>query len=282
MIVYYCGRYLAKADVHVSPDDRGLVFADGVYEVVRSYRGRLFRWEAHMARLAHSLEGLRIAGADVTSLADVASRLLRENGLAEAEATIYLQITRGAAPRAHEFPAADTRPTVYLEAKPFSPKNTAQQDGVSVIILPDQRWTRCDLKTTCLLPNILAFQAAREAGAAEAVLSRDGVLLEGTRSSMLFVKGGAILVPPLNNYILGSITRQIALELAAQEQIPVAIESCFEANASQLDELMMVGTTSEIIPVTRIGSRFVGTGTPGPITRRLQAAFRKLTEEVQV
>ena len=278
MIVYYCGQYLEKAEVRVSPDDRGLVFADGVYEVARSYHGRLFRWEAHMARLTYSLEQMRIAGVDMASLGHVVGRLLEENGLAQDGATIYLQITRGVAPRAHEFPPAGTPATIYVEAKSFSPRTAAQEQGVSVIILPDQRWARCDLKTTCLLPNILAFQTAREACAAEAVLSRDGVLLEGTRSSMLFVRGGRIMVPPLNNYILNSVTRQVVVELAEQEGIPVAIQPFFEADVDHLDELMTIGTNSEIIPVTKINHRPVGRGEPGPITRRLQAAFRRLTD----
>jgi D-alanine transaminase len=278
MIVYYCGQYMEKAEVRVSPDDRGLIFADGVYEVVRSYRGRLFRWEAHMARLAYSLEQMRIVGVDLASLGQIVSRLLVENDLARAEASIYLQVTRGVAPRTHEFPPEGTPPTIYVDAKPFTPRTAAQEEGVFVIILPDQRWARCDLKTTCLLPNILAFQRAREASAAEAVLSRDGVLLEGTRSSMLFVRGGKVIVPPLNNYILGSVTRQVVLELAEQEGIPVAIQPFFETDVDHLDEMMTVGTNSEIIPVTRIDDRPVGTGVPGPITRRLQAAFRKLTD----
>ena len=231
-----------------------------------------------MARLTYSLEQMRIAGVDVASLGHVVGRLLEENCLAQDGATIYLQITRGVAPRAHECPPADTPATIYVEAKSFSPRTAAQEQGVSVIILPDQRWARCDLKTTCLLPNILAFQTAREAGAAEAVLSRDGVLLEGTRSSMLFVSDGRIMAPPLNNYILNSVTRQVVVELAAQEGIPVAIQPFFEVDVDHLDELMTIGTNSEIIPVTKINHRLVGRGEPGPITRRLQAAFRRLTD----
>jgi len=280
MIVYYCGKFLEKSEARFSPDDRGLVFGDGVYEVVRSYGGRLFRWDAHVDRLAYGLEQLRISGADLPSLAGVVRRLLHENALDKAAATIYLQITRGVAPRAHEFPPAGTPPTVYLDAKAFSPKTAAQQNGVSVIILPDQRWARCDLKTTCLLPNILAYQKAREAGAAEAVLSRDGVLLEGSRSSMLFVADGRITAPPLNNYVLAGVTRQAALELARGEGLPAAIEPFFEVDLPKLEEMMMVGTTSEITPVVMVNGRPVGNGSPGPLTRRLQTAFRHLMDTI--
>lgn len=278
MLVYFCGRFVDKSQALFSPDERGLVFGDGIYEVVRAYRGRWLRWDEHMRRLAGGLAELRIGGVDVSGLGEIAGRLLRDNSLEQGEATVYLQITRGAAPRAHQFPPAGTPPTIYLEAKSFAANAAAQRDGGSVVVVPDQRWARCDLKTTNLLPNILAFQAAREAGALEALFSRDGVLMEGSRSSMLFVKNGTVFAPPLNNYILGGITRELVLELAAAEKIPVALQPTFESELPGLEEVMIVGTTTEITPVISVNGRAVGDGKAGPITRRLQAALRRFIE----
>jgi D-alanine transaminase len=278
MLVYFCGRFVDKSQALFSPDERGLVFGDGIYEVVRAYNGRWLRWEEHMRRLASGLGQLRITGVDIPSLGGIAGRLLQENSLKQGEATVYLQITRGVAPRAHQFPPAGTPPTVYLEAKSFVPNAAAQRDGGAVVVVPDQRWARCDLKTTNLLPNILAFQTAREAGALEALFSRDGVLMEGSRSSMLFVKNGTVFAPPLNNYILGGITRELVLELAAAEKIPVALQPTFERELPELEEMMIIGTTTEITPVISVNGRPVGDGKPGPVTRRLQAALRKFIE----
>jgi D-alanine transaminase len=267
-----------KSQALFSPDERGLVFGDGIYEVVRAYNGRWLRWDEHMRRLASGLEQLRITGVDVSSLGGIADRLLQENSLKQGEATVYLQITRGVAPRAHQFPPAGTPPTIYLEAKSFVPTTAAQRDGGAVVVVSDQRWARCDLKTTNLLPNILAFQTAREAGALEALFSRDGVLMEGSRSSMLFVKNGTVFAPPLNNYILGGITRELVLELAAAEKIPVALQPTFEGELPKLEEMMIVGTTTEITPVISVNGRPVGDGKPGTVTRRLQAALRNFIE----
>jgi D-alanine transaminase len=278
MLVYFCGRFVDKSQALFSPDERGLVFGDGIYEVVRAYNGRWLRWDEHMRRFAAGLEQLRITGVDVSSLGEIATRLLRKNSLEQGQATVYMQITRGVAPRAHQFPPAGTPPTVYLEAKSFAPTTDAQRDGGAVVVVPDQRWARCDLKTTNLLPNILAFQTAREAGALEALFSRDGVLMEGSRSSMFFVKNGTVFAPPLNNYILGGITRELVLELAAAEKIPVALQPTFESELPKLEEMMIIGTTTEITPVISVDGRPVGDGKPGPVTRRLQAALRKFIE----
>jgi D-alanine transaminase len=280
MLVYFCGRFVDKSQALFSPDERGLVFGDGIYEVVRAYNGRWLRWDEHMRRLGGGLEQLRITGADISSFREIASRLLRENSLEQGEATVYLQITRGVAPRAHQFPPAGTPPTIYLEAKSFAPTTAAQRDGGAVVVVPDQRWARCDLKTTNLLPNILAFQTAREAGALEALFSRDGVLMEGSRSSMLFVKNGTVFAPPLNNYILGGITRELVLELAAAEKIPVALQPTFQSELLRLEEMMIIGTTTEITPVISVDGRPVADGKPGPVTRRLQTALRKFIESM--
>lgn len=276
MLVYYNGGYLQKSEVSISPDDRGFLFGDGVYEVIRAYRGKLFKCAEHLARLAYGLKELRIAGCDSAALEPVAYRLLKENGLEHSDAKVYIQVTRGAAPRSHKFPLAGTSPTVYLEATPFSSPTDLQEKGVSAIIVADQRWARCDIKSTALLAHTLATQQAAESGAHEAIFRRDGVLQEGSYSSILFVKDDFLIAPPLTTFILPSVTRNVVLSLAHDESIRTLIQPCLEREVWGFQEILMVGSGSEIIPITSVNGRGIGNGTPGPITRRLQRAFRNL------
>jgi D-alanine transaminase len=276
MLVYYNGRYLQKSEVAISPDDRGFLFADGVYDVIRVYRGKLFKCAEHLERMAHGLTELKINGCDPATLETVADRVLKNNGLDHSDAKVYIQITRGAAPRSHKFPPSGTPPTVYLEATPFASPTELQEKGVAAIIVPDQRWGRCDIKTTCLLANTLANQQAVEAGAHEAIFRRDGVLQEGTHSSILFVKDNYLIAPPLTVFMLPSVTRNVVLSLAHEESIRTIIQPCLESELWSFQELLMLGTGSEIVPITTVNGRKIGNGFPGPITRRLQSAFRKL------
>jgi len=276
MLVYYNGRYLQKSEVAISPDDRGFLFADGIYDVIRVYRGKLFKCAEHLERMAHGLRELKITGCDSSALESVANCVLKENSLEHSDAKVYIQITRGAAPRSHKFPPAGTPPTVYLETTSFSSPIELQEKGVAAIIVPDQRWGRCDIKTVCLLANTLASQQAAEAGAYEAIFRRDGVLQEGTHSSILFVKDNYLMAPPLTVFMLPSVTRNVVLSLAHEESIRTTIEPCLERELSAFQELLMLGTGSEIIPITTVNGRKIGTGTPGPITRKLQNSFRRL------
>ena len=276
MLVYYNGRYLQKSEVAISPDDRGFLFADGIYDVIRVYRGKLFKCAEHLERMAHGLRELKITGCDPSNLESVANCVLKENSLEHSDAKVYIQITRGAAPRSHKFPPAGTPPTVYLETTSFSSPIELQEKGVAAIIVPDQRWGRCDIKTVCLLANTLASQQAAEAGAYEAIFRRDGVLQEGTHSSILFVKDNYLMAPPLTVFMLPSVTRNVVLSLAHEESIRTTIEPCLERELSAFQELLMLGTGSEIIPITTVNGRKIGTGTPGPITRKLQNSFRRL------
>jgi D-alanine transaminase len=276
MLVYYNGRYLQKSEVAISPDDRGFLFADGIYDVIRVYRGKLFKCAEHLQRMAHGLKELKITGFDASTLESVANCVLKENGLEHSDAKVFIQITRGAAPRSHKFPPAGTPPTVYLEATPFKSPTELQEKGVGAIIVPDQRWGRCDIKTVCLLANTLASQQAAEASAYEAIFRRDGVLQEGTHSSILFVKDNFLIAPPLTVFILPSVTRNVVLSLAHEESIRTTIEPCLERELWAFQELLMLGTGSEIIPITNVNGRKIGNGIPGPITRKLQSSFRRL------
>jgi D-alanine transaminase len=224
----------------------------------------------------HGLRELRIIGCDSTLLEGVASRLLKENGLEHSDAKMYMQITRGAAPRSHKFPPAGTPPTVYLEATPFSSPTDLQQKGAAAIIVADQRWGRCDIKTISLLANALANQQAIEAGAHEAIFRRDGVLHEGSHSSILFVKNNVLIAPPLTSFVLPSVTRDVVFSLAHDESIRTTTQPCLERELWEFEEILMLGTGSEIVPITAVNGRKIGNGSAGRITRRLQSAFRKL------
>ncbi len=274
--VYFNGAFLPKDEVRISPDDRGFLFADGLYEVVRSYEGRLFELDAHMDRLSCGLEAVRITGVDIPALRGVISRLLEVNDLASGDATVYVQITRGAASRVHAFPDPEVPPTVYAEPRRFA-QRADPAVGVSVITVPDVRWARCDIKSVALLPNCLANQRAREAGAIEAIFVRDGVALEATASSFFAVFGGEVRTAPATNYILPSITRAVVLRICGEEgmparEIPVLLDELGEA-----DELFLAGTTLEVMPIISIDSRPVGGGVPGPIARKLGTLFQQKT-----
>lgn len=277
MLVYLNGELIPKAEARVSVDDRGFLFADGVYEVARVYDGRTFLLEPHLARMADGLRALEIRFDGLPELAGITERLLDENDLRVGDAMVYIQVTRGAAPRAHRFPAPDTRPTVFAAAKPFKAHPpAAYEEGAAAVTVPDTRWSRCDIKSVSLLPNVLANEQAHRAGAFEAIFVRDGIVLEGSHSNLMAVYGGEIVTYPATNYILPGITRQEVLRLAADLGIParegaIPVDRIYDA-----DELFLTGTTTEVMPITRLDGRLVGDGRAGGVARRLQRAYRDL------
>jgi D-alanine transaminase len=273
-VVYFDGRYMAKGDVHVSPDDRGFLLGDGIYEVAASYEGRFVALDRHLDRLRRSLVEARIDGAVADPLETVFHELLERNGFAEAgKAMIYLQVTRGVAPRTHAFPKIACRPTVYAYATAV-PDMGDLPGGVAAITRPDMRWSRCDIKAISLIANCLANQEAKEVGAFEAILVRDGVALEGTHTSFFGVKDGVIRTAPLSNLILPGITREIALEAALRAGMNVVEEAIRADELSTLDEMFIAGTTTEVVPVIRLDGVPVGSGSPGPVTERVMQLYR--------
>jgi len=277
MIVYLNGSFLPKEQALVPVEDRGFVFGDGVYEVWRIVNGQLFEADRHLARLTRGLGELRIAPpaeSEAARIQEIADRLIIENGLADGEGTLYLEITRGVAPRAHHFPPAGTAPTVFAMARPFVPPEELRAKGVTAVTVPDIRWLRCDIKTIQLLPNVMAKQAASERGAFEAILVRDGVVTEGSHANVIGVIGGEIRTHPTNNLILPGITRAVVLELARSVGIPVREEPFLASEISRLDELFIAGTTADVMPIVRVDDQIIGGGVPGPIARRLQRELR--------
>jgi D-alanine transaminase len=227
--------------------------------------------------LSYGARALRFKSDDFLHLGEVAERLVRENDLTRGQATVYFQVTRGAAPRTHSFPPAETDLTVYVAAKPFEPHQEDLDKGVNVLLVPDQRWARCDIKTVGLTANVLANQLAKESRAAESIFVRDGVLLEGTHTNVFAVFDGLVVTPPRTNYILGGITRQVVIGLCGELGIPLREASLLQSEIDRAEELMIVGTTTEVTPVVRIHDRPFRTGRPGPITLRLQKALQAKT-----
>ena len=273
MTVYLNGKFVDRGDAVVSVDDRGFVFGDGVYEVTRSRDGVLLEVDRHVRRLERSLAGLDLAYSPA-DLPAISSRLLRDNGLARGEATVYWQVTRGAAsPRTHQFPPAGTPVTVYASASILTPLHDKRASGVGTILMPDQRWARCDLKTVNLLPNVLAKQKAVAAGMHEAILMRDGVIMEGAATNFFGVIDGVVRTHPTSNYILPGITRAVVLELANELGLAVREEPMFVDDIPRLSESFLTGTTNDVMPVVAIDGRPVGDGRPGPIAGRLYSAL---------
>lgn len=274
-VVYLNGQFLPEDQAHISPLDRGFLFGDSVYEVIRAYHGTPFRLEEHFARLAYSLGEMRI-GAYLSPLKEVPARLVAENGLEGKDALVYLQVTRGAAPRSHAFPPPDVKATIFGMAWAFTPNPAWRDPGVSVILVPDVRWSRCDIKVTSLIGNVLAHQRAVDAGAHEALLVRDGAVLEGTLSSLFGVFEGEVRTAPLSNYILPSITRSVTLELCRAEDIPVREAPIYDHEVPQAEELFIASTTHELSPVCAVGDRPLTR--ERPVTEKLQRLFREAVE----
>mgnify|MGYP005839083577 CR=1 FL=1 len=273
-IAYVDGRYLPLALATVPVEDRGFQFADSVYEVAKCVAGRLVDLDRHLDRLERSLDAIALAppmrrGA----LRAVLDEVLRRNRLADA--LVYLQVTRGTAPRQHLFPER-AKPRLIVTVRPLRlPSARERDEGVAVVTRLDQRWARCDIKSTGLLANVLAKQDAARHGAREAwLVDRDGMVTEGSSTNAWIVTAdGTLLTHPLAPGILGGVTRAVVLELAQALAMPVAERAYAAAELDRAREAFLTSTTSLVLPVTRIDGRAVGDGRPGPVTRALMAAY---------
>jgi len=274
MYVYLNGRFIPREQAAISVDDRGFLFGDSLYEVIRSYRGFLFEQSAHLKRLQRGLEALRMRLNEFDDLRDIAAKLIADNDLANAEALVYFQITRGISqPRRHAFPSESVRPTVYVATNPIAPDPKAAAEGVAAITVPDIRWGRCDIKTTNLLANVLANQQAQEAGAAEAIFVRDHVVIEGSHSNLFAVFEETIRTHPKTEHLLAGITRQVVIDLCQQLNLDIQESPIPEAALARADEIFLTQTSGEVVPLVRLNGKSIGNGKPGSITHRLQEAF---------
>jgi D-alanine transaminase len=276
--VFLNGSFLPLEQAKVSPLDRGFLFGDGIYEVIPSYRGVPFLLDAHLERLRRSLSEIRLPD----PMGEAGWREMLEQLLAlnpGGDRGIYLQVTRGAAPRDHAFPAA-TEASVFAMVNPIPPpRPETVEQGVGAILLPDERWGRCDIKAVTLLANVLARQLASEQGAVEAILLRGGRLTEGAASNVFVVHGGVIRTPPLDRGILPGITRRFVLDLLEGQSRPVFEEAVSESDLRTADEIWLTSSTKEILAVTRLDGQPVGSGRPGPVWRETLDLYQRAKDE---
>ncbi|MEZ6065407.1 MAG: D-amino acid aminotransferase [Planctomycetaceae bacterium] len=271
------GELLPLDEVRVSVMDRSFLFGDAVYEAIRVYAGRPFLLAEHLDRLRRSLEKLRI-DADVDRFAERLHTTLQHSGVQEG--LIYMHISRGAAAvRTHYFPIASTTPNELIFVKELTrePYGDLHARGARVITYPDVRWKRCDIKSANLLGNVLASQAAVDAGCDEAILvADDGSITEGSHTSLFGVDDGAIITAPLEANVLPGITRSLVVRLAQEAGIEVREWMIDRDTITRLDEVFITGTTVDVLSVVEIDGETVGNGKPGPVTQRLRAAYLRL------
>ncbi len=278
-MIYLNGEFVPKNEAVISPEDRGFNFADGIYEVIKYYGGKPFRYADHLDRLKRSLREVQINFDACDELESVFQELLEKNGLADQEAGVYLQISRGSQTRIHRFPE-NIAPTVYVTVFPFASKWDQLRNGVKVITTEDIRWLRCDIKSISLLPNVMAAQKAHEQGAVEAIFIRNGIVTEGSHSSFLAAKDGTIYTHPDSNLVLPGITKIVVREICSELNIHLIEEGFAASELASMDEMMIVGTGSEVTPVVQIDDMTVGNGKPGPVTLLLQEKFFELTRRI--
>jgi D-alanine transaminase len=273
-IAFLNGTFLPLEDACVPVMDRGFLFGDGVYEVIPVYAGKLFRLDHHLKRLRNSLDAIRIekplSNADWQSMLN--ELVSRNEGPDQA---VYLQVTRGvAAKRDHAFPA-DCKPTVFAMSTPMPPSVDIDKiGGATAVTFPDNRWKLCNIKAITLLPNVLLRQQAIDAGAAEAILIRDGYAVEGAASNLFIVKDGILITPPNGPTLLPGVTRDLLIELAANHAVPFREADISEAELFNADEIWLTSSTREISPVTLLDETVISNGKPGPVWKHMISLYQ--------
>jgi len=255
--------------------DRGVYFGDGVYEVVRSYDGKIFALEAHLQRFANSLTAIEISNVDIEQVRSRIRRAFASAGISNAK--IYFHITRGSAPRNHTW-EADLKPNFFLTVTELTDDTEAKAKGISVSTHPDLRWKRCDIKSLNLLPNVLARADAAKKGCAEAILvDETGLITEGAGSAFFAVFGQTLQTTPVTANILPSVTRKFAIRAAKNIGLDVVEKSLTPRQAKRADELFTAVTTKDIVPVVKFDGQLIGDGIPGKYTKLLVREFRSFT-----
>ena len=278
-MIYLNGAYMPLEEARIPVLDRGFIFGDGVYEVIPVYSRKPFRLDEHLARLQHSLDGIRLKNPHSNSeWGDIIAKLVAQNE--PMDQSIYLHITRGVAKRDHAFPK-DTPPTVFMMSNPLAtPLKSTLESGVAVVSAIDNRWLRCDIKAIALLPNVLLRQGAVDAGAVEAILFRDDFLTEGAASNIFVVADDMLLAPPKDNLMLPGITYDVVLELAAAIGMPYEVRRISRDEVNAASELLLTSSTKEVTPITQLDGKPVGSGKPGPCFAKLHAAYQAFKQSV--
>lgn len=275
-IAYVNGTFLPLDQAVVHVEDRGFQFADAVYEVMRTYGGRLFAVDEHLARLFRSLDAIDLRhNFTEQQLAALATEGVRRGGFAET--VVYLQITRGRAPRNRAIPAT-CQPTVVMTVRDLQPiSREAMESGVRVITLPDNRWSRCDVKSVALLANVLAHHAARQAGAHDAIfVEADDTITEATAGNVFLATDGRLRTPAKNPKILSGVTREKILQAAKAAGITTVEERIKKTELLRATEVYLTSTTVEVLPVTMVDGQIVGSGKPGPVAQRVREEFLRI------
>ncbi len=273
-MLYVDGNWVKTGEAVIQPEDRGYNFGDGIYEVIRVYAGVLYQWDEHIARLYRSAEGINLTLPwSKAELRAISEELLRRNALQTSDGIVYLQISRGVAPRQHDVPANPLKPVITAFARQKARPVQELQHGITAALVPDLRWLMCDIKSLNLLGAVLAKETAKKAGANDCILHRDGIVTECSAANLFAVKQGELYTHPATNLILHGITRQTIISLAAKNGIgvhEVAFDTAFVQSA---DELFLTGTVSEIMPIVKLDGVPVGNGEIGSLVKRLQALF---------
>ena len=286
MTIYLNGEYMPIEEAKISVLDRGFIFGDGVYEVIPVYSRKAFRLPGHLRRLQHSLDGIRLANphsdGEWTKLID--ELIARNPG---EDQYLYLHITRGVAKRDHAFPNPPAKPTVFMMSSPLpAPPAELLHSGVGAVTAQDNRWLRCDIKSISLLPNVLLRQMAVDAGCAETILIRPGsnnepsFMTEGAASNIFVVKSGKLLAPPKDNLMLPGITYDVILEIAAANGIPHEVRKIAADEVFAADELLLTSSTREVLAITQLDGKPVGTGKPGEMFARLHKLYQDFKRDV--
>ncbi|EHR84997.1 D-amino-acid transaminase [Staphylococcus epidermidis] len=272
--VFINGEFVNEEDAKVSYEDRGYVFGDGIYEYIRAYDGKLFTVKEHFERFLRSAEEIGLdLNFTIEELVELVRRLLKENNVVNGG--IYIQATRGAAPRNHSFPTPPVKPVIMAFTKSYDRPYEELEQGVYAITTEDIRWLRCDIKSLNLLGNVLAKECAVKYNAAETIQHRSDIVTEGASSNVYAIIDGVIYTHPVNNFILNGITRRVIKWIAEDEQIPFKEETFTVEFLKNADEVIISSTSAEVMPITKIDGENVKDGQVGTITRQLQQGFEK-------
>jgi D-alanine transaminase len=273
-IAHFNGQLLPLDRISISPLDRGFIFGDGVYEVIPVYGGAMLRGREHFERLQRSMDEIRLVNPHtVDEWLAITERLLAHH---PGDQSVYIQVTRGVPPkRDHVLPTGIT-PTVFMMCYPLaSPSKEQVENGVACVTARDFRWEKCHIKSTSLLGNVLARQISADAGAIETILLRDGFLTEASASNVFVVKGGVVAAAPRDNLILLGITYDLLVRLANEGAVKLEIRPIPEGELRSADEVWLTSSTKEVLAVTTLDGKPVGTGKPGPVFRRMHALFQE-------
>jgi D-alanine transaminase len=272
--VYLNGELTPIEEARIPVLDRGFIFGDGVYEVIPVYSGHPFRLVQHLERLQKSLDAIKLANPMTLARWSQLVRKMAKLHATWQDQAVYIQVTRGVAKRDHAFPS-DTVPTVFLMSNPLSiPDRKHVSDGVACITATDNRWLRCDIKSTSLLGNVLMRQRAAEAGCIETIMFRDGFLSEASSSNVFVVHGKQIFAPPNNHLVLPGTTNDVVMELARKAKMPLALRELTEDEVRAADEIWLTSATKEVLAVSRLDGKPVGSGKPGPVYKRMHKLYQ--------